>query len=110
MNAIRATPPTFVQACSILDLDSSRPVLELVPGTFPSKRPAEAVRTFKPWQVRILAWASPMEQSELDVWLLADEMGLRKTVSALSRLICAHIEAKIKQGTVFGIFPGKHSR
>ena len=78
LSSVKATPPTFVQACSILDLNPSRPVLELEPAALPSDRPAAAVRTLKPWQVRMLARERPMEQSKLSLWLLADEIALRK--------------------------------
>ena len=97
LNAVSATPPTFPEACSTLNMDPSRPILELIRDALPADGPATTVRALKPWQVQFLAWARLMEQSELHAWLLADEMGLGKTISALSRVICAYTEAEAKQ-------------
>ena len=96
LNTVSTTPPTFAEACSTLNMDPSRPILELITDALPADRSATAVRALKPWQVQFLVWARLMEQSKLCAWLLADEMGLGKTISALSRLICAYAEAEAK--------------
>ena len=43
-----------------------------------------------------MVWARLIEQSEWCAWLLVDKLRLGKTISALSRLICAYAEAEVE--------------
>ena len=94
LDTVSTIPPTFSEACSSLNVDQSRPILELITDASPANRPATAVRALKPWQVQFLVWDGLIEQSEWCAWLLVDEMGIGKTISALSHVICAYAEAE----------------
>jgi len=62
-------------------------MLPFQPGTKLPPRLSGLERQLKPWQVQTLAWAADMESSTLGSWLLSDEIGLGKRMSALSRLV-----------------------
>ena len=41
----------------------------------------------RPWQVQFLAWADAQEKGPMASFLLADDRGLDKTISALTHLV-----------------------
>ena len=68
-------------------MDPRAPHLPLLPNMLPkrtdSTAPARAESTvteLKPWQVHFLSGGRQMEKMRLEPWLLADKMGLEKTL------------------------------
>ncbi len=65
LNAVSATPTTYVTACCELGLDPNCPILELATIAAQTKRNGTNNRELKLWQVQLLAWADIMENSRL---------------------------------------------
>ena len=80
LNTIPAQAPTYMEACAKLKLNPLEPRL---PGLSMSKENPKQPNVYKNHQPPFLAWAIDME-AVLDASPLCDEIGLGKTISALS--------------------------